>query len=50
MYRNKTDEHRNIIKKKKTQIGGEGYAQVEGIDFDEIFAFVARLESFILFL
>lgn len=32
------------------QVIGSGYAQVKGIDFDEIFALIARLESIHLLL
>ena len=43
------DEHRNIIRNKARLIV-KGYNQEEGIDFDETFAPVARLEAIRLLL
>ena len=41
IFKNKTDEDvRN-----KSQLVAQGYTQVEGVEFDESFALVARLES-----
>jgi hypothetical protein len=43
IFRNKSDEFSNITRN-KTRLVAQGYIQVEGIDFDETFAPVARLE------
>ena len=44
IFKNKTDEDGEIIRT-KSQLVAQGYTQVEGVDFDESFAPVARLES-----
>ena len=44
IFKNKSDEH-GIIIRSKSRLVAQGYTQVEGIDFDETFASVARLES-----
>ena len=44
IYRNKQDEHGQVVRN-KARLVAQGYTQVEGIDFDETFASVARLES-----
>ncbi|KAA0025370.1 putative mitochondrial protein [Cucumis melo var. makuwa] len=44
IFKNKTDEARCVTKKKACLVA-QGYAQVEGVDFDETFAPVARLEA-----
>ena len=44
IFRNKTDENGEIIRNKSWLVA-QGYTQVEGVDFDESFAPVARLES-----
>ncbi|KAM2279879.1 hypothetical protein ACFX1S_040660 [Malus domestica] len=49
VFRNKTDEH-GIITRNKARLVAQGYTQVEGLDFDETFAPVARLESIMLLL
>ncbi|KAG9449455.1 hypothetical protein H6P81_009420 [Aristolochia fimbriata] len=49
VFKNKTDEEGNVIRK-KARLVAQGYTQVEGIDFDETFAPVARLESIRLLL
>ncbi|KAG9459176.1 hypothetical protein H6P81_003684 [Aristolochia fimbriata] len=49
VFKNKTDEEGNVIRN-KTKLVAQGYTQVEGIDFDETFAPVARLESIRLLL
>ena len=41
---NKSDEHGTVIRN-KSRLVAQGYTQVKGIDFDETFALVARLES-----
>nr|GFA25513.1 retrovirus-related Pol polyprotein from transposon TNT 1-94 [Tanacetum cinerariifolium] len=47
--RNKKDG-RGIMIKKKARLVGQRHTQEEGIDFDEVFALVARIESIRLFL
>ena len=49
IFKNKTDEFGTIIRN-KARLVAQGYTQVEGIDFDETFAPVARLESIRLLL
>ena len=49
IFKNKSDEH-GIIIRNKSRLVAQGYTQVEGIDFDETFAPVARLESIRIFL
>ena len=44
IFKNKLDEH-GIVIRNKSRLVAQGYTQVEGIDFDETFASVARLES-----
>ncbi|KAI9186544.1 hypothetical protein LWI28_018382 [Acer negundo] len=44
IYRNKFDEDGNIVRN-KARLAAQGYSQIEGIDFEETFALVARLES-----
>ena len=44
IFKNKFDEHGTIIIN-KSRLVAQGYIQVEGVDFDETFAPVARLES-----
>ncbi|GKD64401.1 putative ribonuclease H-like domain-containing protein, partial [Tanacetum coccineum] len=47
--RNKKDE-RGILTRNKARIVTQGYSQEEGIDYDEVFAPVARIEAIRLFL
>ncbi|GJT68526.1 putative ribonuclease H-like domain-containing protein [Tanacetum coccineum] len=47
--RNKKDE-RGIMIKNKTRLVAQGYTQEEGIDYDEVFALIARIEAIRLFL
>ena len=49
VFRNKLNEDGKVIKN-KARLVCKGYAQVEGIDFDETFALVARLEAIRMFL
>ncbi|MDD0148727.1 reverse transcriptase domain-containing protein, partial [Shigella flexneri] len=42
IFRNKSDEKGNVIRN-KARLVAQGYSQVEGLDFDETFAPVARL-------
>ena len=49
MFRNKTDSD-GIIIRNKARLVAKGYSQQEGIDYDEIFASVARLEAIRIFL
>ena len=49
VFRNKLDEDGKIIRN-KPRLVCKGYTQVEGIDFDETFAPVARLETIRIFL
>ncbi|TYK18114.1 putative gag-pol polyprotein [Cucumis melo var. makuwa] len=44
ILKNKTDEAR-CVTKNKAHLVAQGYAQVEGVDFDETFAPVVRLEA-----
>ena len=44
IFKNKTDENREIIRN-KSRLVAQGYTEVKGVDFDEFFTLVARLES-----
>ncbi|GJZ71762.1 putative ribonuclease H-like domain-containing protein [Tanacetum coccineum] len=48
-FKNKKDE-RGIVIKNKARLVAQGYTQEEGIDYDEVFAPVARIEAIRLFL
>ncbi|GKB96270.1 putative ribonuclease H-like domain-containing protein, partial [Tanacetum coccineum] len=49
VFRNKRDE-RSIVVKNKARLVAQGFRQKEGIDYDEVFAPVARIEAIRLFL
>ncbi|GJV05134.1 putative ribonuclease H-like domain-containing protein [Tanacetum coccineum] len=49
VFRNKKDE-RGIVIRNKARLVAQGYTQEEGIDYDEVFAPVARIEAIRLFL
>ncbi|GJU59476.1 putative ribonuclease H-like domain-containing protein [Tanacetum coccineum] len=49
VFRNKKDE-RGIMIKNKARLFAQEYTQEEGIDYDEVFALVARIEAIRLFL
>ncbi|GKA80225.1 putative ribonuclease H-like domain-containing protein [Tanacetum coccineum] len=49
VYRNNKDE-RGIVVRNKVRLVAQGYKQEEGIDYDEVFAPVARIEAIKLFL
>nr|GEX02058.1 hypothetical protein [Tanacetum cinerariifolium] len=49
VYKNKKDK-RGIIVRNKARLVAQGYTQEEGIDYDDVFAPVARIEAIRLFL
>ncbi|GJU88717.1 putative ribonuclease H-like domain-containing protein [Tanacetum coccineum] len=49
VFRNKNDE-RGIVIRNKARLVAQGYTQEEGIDYDEVFAPVARIKAIRLFL
>ncbi|GKC74603.1 putative ribonuclease H-like domain-containing protein, partial [Tanacetum coccineum] len=49
VFRNKKDE-RGIVLRNKARLVAQGYTQEEGIDYDKVFAPVARIEAIKLFL
>nr|GFA04950.1 hypothetical protein [Tanacetum cinerariifolium] len=49
VYRNKKDE-RGIVIRNKARLVAQGNTQKEGIDYEEVFALVARIEAIRLFL
>ncbi|GJR81369.1 retrovirus-related pol polyprotein from transposon TNT 1-94 [Tanacetum coccineum] len=49
VFMNKKDE-RGIVIRNKARLVAQGYTQEEGIDYDEVFAHVARIEAIRLFL
>nr|GEY51715.1 putative ribonuclease H-like domain-containing protein [Tanacetum cinerariifolium] len=49
VFKNKKDE-RGIMIRKKARLVAQGYTQEEGIDYDEVFASVARIKAIRLFL
>jgi hypothetical protein len=44
VFRKKQDEH-GVMTRNKARLVAKGYSQVKGLDFDETYAPVARLES-----
>ncbi|GKD78263.1 putative ribonuclease H-like domain-containing protein [Tanacetum coccineum] len=49
VFRNKKDE-RGIVIRNKARLVAQGYTQEEGIDYDEVFALVSRIEAIRQFL
>nr|GEU66654.1 hypothetical protein [Tanacetum cinerariifolium] len=49
VFKNKKDE-RGIVVRNKARLVTQGHTQEEGIDYEEVFAPVARIEAIILFL
>nr|GEZ85298.1 copia protein [Tanacetum cinerariifolium] len=49
VYRNKKDK-RGVVVKNKARLVAQGHRQKEGIDYDEVFAPVARIEAIRIFL
>jgi hypothetical protein len=49
VFRNKQDE-RGVVTRNKARLVAKGYSQVEGLDFGETYAPVARLESILILL
>jgi hypothetical protein len=49
VFRNKQDEH-GVVTRNKARLVAKGYSQDEGLDFDETYALVARLESICILL
>nr|GEU32738.1 putative ribonuclease H-like domain-containing protein [Tanacetum cinerariifolium] len=50
VYRNKKDERGIVIRRNKARLVAHGHTQEEGIDYEEVFAPVARIEAIRLFL
>ena len=49
IFKNKINEHGQVTRN-KARLVCKGYAQVEGVEFDETFSLVARLEAIRMFL
>ena len=49
IFKNKSNEQGNVVRN-KARLVAQGYTQIEGIDFDETFAPIDRLESIKLLL
>ncbi|GJV00459.1 putative ribonuclease H-like domain-containing protein [Tanacetum coccineum] len=49
VYKNKKDK-RGVVVRNKARLVAQGYRQEEGIDYDEVFAPVARIEAIRIFL
>ncbi|GJU44760.1 putative ribonuclease H-like domain-containing protein [Tanacetum coccineum] len=50
VYRNKKDRKECFIVRNKARLVAQGHRQEEGIDYDEVFALVARIEAIRIFL
>nr|GFD40859.1 Gag-Pol polyprotein [Tanacetum cinerariifolium] len=48
LWKNKRDEENTVIRN-KSRLVAKGYAQKEGVDFEESFAPVARLEAVVVY-
>jgi hypothetical protein len=49
VFQNKQDEN-GVVTRNKARLVAQGFTQIEGLDFDEIYAPVARLESICILL
>ena len=49
VFKNKMNENGQVVRN-KARLVCKGYSQVEGVDYEETFAPMARLEAIILFL
>nr|GEW75004.1 hypothetical protein [Tanacetum cinerariifolium] len=49
VYKNKKDE-RGVVVRNKARLVTQGHRQEEGIDYDELFSHVARIEAIMIFL
>nr|GEX20412.1 retrovirus-related Pol polyprotein from transposon TNT 1-94 [Tanacetum cinerariifolium] len=49
LWKNKRDKENTVIRN-KSHLVAKGYAQKEGVDFEELFAPVARMEAVLLFI
>ena len=49
VFRNKQDEH-GMVTRNKARLVAQGFTQIEGLDFGETYALVARLESICILL
>jgi hypothetical protein len=49
VFRNKQNQD-GIVVRNKVRLVAQGYTQVEGLDFEEIYAPIARLEAIIILL
>ena len=49
VFQNKQDEH-GVVTRNKATLVAQGYTQIEGLDFGETYAPVARLESIFIWL
>ncbi|GKE85385.1 putative ribonuclease H-like domain-containing protein, partial [Tanacetum coccineum] len=48
VFRNKKDERRSVVRN-KARLVAQGYTQEEGINYDEVFVLIARIEAIRLF-